>query len=481
MKNNRLAKHWWRFFLAVFPLMILWALSNPMFAAPDEPFHMARAQAAVQGQFGKIIETDGLPMGAVSCLAFKAEVTADCMDLTWGESPTTVEAIADNYPPLFHVLAGIPTFFFHGLFGAYLMRVWLAFICASLLGSAASLLYRRFGSSYVLVGWGFSVMPAVLFLSGSVNPSGVATSLAVLIWALVLSGREQFGKRFEKNYEVILGVVAVVFLLVRRDSILWLALISLCLVVAKIGASKRKEGHWVKGGALVGVLGFVTYFSMKVWLSPIYASWLSVDFQDSSEWKDGLSNTYLYLSQIIGWFGWMDTPIPEQGRVLAAVVLLPFVFLGVATARRQVQAAILLTAGLTVLLPILIAEVQYPYFMGRYILPLAVGVPLLSGVAIARREAELGKFLRHRLPLYFLSGWGCVHFYAFATNVRRNAVGFSGWWGHLGEADWRPPLLGNFTTLAFFAMMVAFSGALLYPLTKAEKAVSEKLGGGCDQ
>ena len=72
-------------FAVLFPLLLLWSLSNPMFAAPDEPAHLLRAQGFSQFDFSSPYQTDGLPLNEIDCLRFNADATADCMKLVWAE------------------------------------------------------------------------------------------------------------------------------------------------------------------------------------------------------------------------------------------------------------------------------------------------------------------------------------------------------------------------------------------------------------
>jgi len=65
-------------------LCATWALTNPMFASPDEPAHMARAQGFSRFDFTPPYETDGLPISAPECYRFIANAAANCADLAWG-------------------------------------------------------------------------------------------------------------------------------------------------------------------------------------------------------------------------------------------------------------------------------------------------------------------------------------------------------------------------------------------------------------
>jgi hypothetical protein len=88
---------------ALLPLTALWALSNPLFAAPDETTHMVRAQSIAAGKFDSPFVTDGLPIEAAVCLVFQYDTTADCQDLTWDEPGTSYPITTDTSPPFFFI------------------------------------------------------------------------------------------------------------------------------------------------------------------------------------------------------------------------------------------------------------------------------------------------------------------------------------------------------------------------------------------
>jgi len=70
--------------VVLLPLCATWALTNPMFASPDEPAHLARAQGLSRFDFTPPYETDGLPISAPECYRFIANAAANCADLAWG-------------------------------------------------------------------------------------------------------------------------------------------------------------------------------------------------------------------------------------------------------------------------------------------------------------------------------------------------------------------------------------------------------------
>ena len=403
---------WVGFFLLVFPLMVVWAVTNPMFASPDEPAHMVRAQGIVRGQFDGPYKVDGIPVDDIKCLAFHPEVSADCMTLEWAEAPTFEDSTATNYPPLFHFLAGLPSLFVHGLTGAYVMRLWLALICSSLLALAGAILFVRYPSRFMFLGWALSVTPMVLFLSATVNPSGLAVALGAVVWAsgMVLAdpGRDT-DKRWLKR---VLLTSALAFLLVRRDSLLWLGAIGGSLVALSPDLLRLA---WLRRKAAVGVAA-VGVVAGVLWVAPSW-SVLSAGNNGRNRWASIPNDTYTYVKQAVGWFGWLDTPLSDPVMVTALVVLGTFLLLGLAASVGAVTRALAVVGTLVFLIPLVFAEFRYPYFQGRYYLPLAVGGFFLAGRSLTL--AALPKWIEHRLAGVLGILWAVVQVWAVVINVRR--------------------------------------------------------------
>ena len=403
---------WVGFFLLVFPLMVVWAVTNPMFASPDEPAHMVRAQGIVRGQLEGPYQVDGIPVDDIACLAFHPEVSADCMALEWAEAPTFEDSTATNYPPLFHFLAGLPSLFVHGLTGAYVMRLWLALICSSLLALAGAILFVRYPSKFMILGWALSVTPMVLFLSATVNPSGLAVALGAVIWASGMVLADPGTETDKRRLKQVLVVSAAAFLLVRRDSLLWLGAIGVSLVALSpellhsVWRRRKAAAGLVVAGVAAGLL----------WVAPSW-SVLSAGNNGRSRWASIPNDTYTYVKQAVGWFGWLDTPLSDAVMVAALVVLGSFLLLGLASSSGAVTRTLAVVGTLVFLVPLVFAEFRYPYFQGRYYLPLAIGGFFLAGRSLA--TLDLPRRLQSRFVGLVGVTWAVVQIWALVINVRR--------------------------------------------------------------
>jgi Predicted membrane protein (DUF2142) len=166
------------------------------------------------------------------------------------------------------------------------------------------------------------------------------------------------------------------------------------------------------------------------------------------------------LREMIGIFGWLDTPSPALTWIpwIAAVgfILLLAVMWG---KRRDIAVLIGLVAA-TIVVPVLIESSQFgtaggPLWQGRYTLPLAFGIPLVAAFALASNEGG------RRLPsTRLLPAIGIVvvvaHVLAFAQNLRRYTVGYDGELQYWKHPQWSPPISPLLLTIGYTIAIIGF-------------------------
>jgi hypothetical protein len=467
MGYRYLLKHQgWRLFLAIFPLMALWSLANPIFASPDEPAHLVRSQGVVVGRFSGPFATDGIPVADISCLNFQPEATADCMPLAWVKNGPEVHSSADNYPPLYHFVAGLPSLVVSGLFGAHVMRLWSAVVCAALFVFAGLLLYERYPSGFVVTGWVLSITPMVVFLSATVNPSGMTAALCSVIWASVMLLASAKGEEVKK-YRIIFCLSILAFLFVRRDSILWIVVILFCYGLLR--GNKFLFSLQRVGKRTWAVLAGFLSLALWQWILPVIPEALARENIERNRVTAVFNDTLSYYRGAIGWFGWQDTPLPWGAVIFSVALLGSFLVLGFVTAGRLRKQALFLVTLCMFSIPLIIAELQYPYFQGRYYFPLFVGVFLVAGVALA--EAGFSHALEKKVVAVFLFGWGVLQVWGFGVNLLRYSPGDT-----LAEVAGTPLTwsIVEFTNLIYFILFcisIIFSVFLLFSFSKHQENV----------
>ncbi|WP_250641288.1 DUF2142 domain-containing protein [Frankia sp. AiPa1] len=149
-----------------------------------------------------------------------------------------------------------------------------------------------------------------------------------------------------------------------------------------------------------------------------------------------------WTRQWVGVFGWASLPMPSFTYRLwwAAVVVLVVVALVLGSARTRLGFVVVLlgAASLAVGLDVLVLrQTRFPVY-GRYLLPLAVLVPLCAGELVTRQAHRLPMALRRITQAAVLLLVTAVHLAGLWADGRRYAVGDHGPAWFLDDAQWTP-------------------------------------------
>jgi hypothetical protein len=156
---------------------------------------------------------------------------------------------------------------------------------------------------------------------------------------------------------------------------------------------------------------------------------------------------------MIGVFGWLDTAVPFVTSIVWYMAVGLVVLIALACAKTRQVATLVLLVMIVLLVPVIISYDEVHrlglVWQARYIMPMAVGVPLMA-IALFERSDAL-RWLRPRLASMVCIAIGVADFAAFAQALRRYAVGVTGPIDYLHGA-WQPPL--GATTLTLGALVV---------------------------
>lgn len=430
--------------LVLCPIVLMWAVSSPMFSGPDEPDHLVRAQGFTGLDFSSPYDTDGIPVGAVGCFRFEPDIPASCMTLDWRE-PREEDSRTDGYPPVLHALSAVPYFFTNGLTATYLVRLWLAMINTAMVGWALTVAARR--GSWVAIGALLALTPTALFTMGTVNPTGLAVSGSLLVSASMLD-KSGTAKRMESKAALVTGAILLVG--TRRDGAFWFALLLFVLWVASQRSLQSDVRHITRTSRKWMISAFAVFALSSVWaLQWVYRF---LERRSSAERSAGkaASTLKVYFHQLIGSFGWLDSPIDWRTLLLAALLCGATVFAGFSGANKSQRTAMLLAILLMVIVPVAFGAIRYPYFQGRYLLPMWVGLMMIAGSAIEGRSE--GRLKSASAKDCVIGLWVIVHVWSLITNLKRFSTGRSGSWNIFSDDAWSPPGLGNEVVIGGFAL-----------------------------
>jgi hypothetical protein len=466
-------------------LVVAWLFSDPASAAPDETAHYIKAYAAGRGDLvgtpgksmpgaftGRSLEwltnnTRGFWLPAdlappYPCFSHYPARSAACLPAAVHSPPGVMFSYVGIYPPPLYVLPGLLMQLAREPFTGFLLgRAGFAIESLLLLVVAAFGLSGR-AAKPRLAGLLLATTPMTVFLASSLNPSGPEICAAIAFMALLLRQGHDGGRSAPIWAGV--GLSGAVLATSRPGSLLWVLLAMAIFVILE---GPRRSWQVVRNGgaaslaaaavvtvALVGSLGWTIAFWRPLHQSP---SELVANLR-ASLWEP-----VRLLAEEVGSFGQLDTPLPRGAywTWVLLVAAMGAVALWVAGARERlalVAAVVALVLVTIVESAVLLMPAGFA-LQGRYVLPAAVLVPLLSGELIYRHRDRLPSRVSGAAWLIVVVAVSAIQLLAWGINARRNAVGVFGARNFIAHPQWSPP--GTWLPWLVLALLGASSLLLL--------------------
>jgi hypothetical protein len=417
-------------------------MSTPLLAGPDEPQHMVKAQALVRGDLDGPFDQLGIPAGAQNCYAFQPSITADCAEQKWDASRKQIETATENYPPVFHALVGPITLVTEGKWRGYGMRFVSILACSLLITLGLRTLLRLRSHPVVVVGALFALTPMMIHLMSTVSPSALAVATSFLLGATLLGVRStQTVGRFLIHQ---LGFATNLLLLLRRDSLLWVAVIGFFGLLFVPWPRIREVATDKLMLLWIPTTGVSIILQVFLWGGESSTNFIQSGKDQSDVFAHGtwlgLANLNDYVSQTVGKFGWLDVELPGQLYTLLYFALGGFIFLGLVSGARRLSISIGVGVAMWVGAAAVIGYLRFPYFQGRYAIGFALCVLLACAVAIS--EGGLPRRVESRFVVVFGVMFLIGQVFSYLQNIRRYAVGLRGTWFSYRDAAWSPPYFG---------------------------------------
>ena len=446
-----------------------WLVGNPPGAAPDEPAHYLKALAAGRGQLhlgrkpvpppaaeplspaqrwlltnSRLVRVPaGLAPTPLACNAFQSEVSAGCLDEPASLAVTEAATSVGPYQPFTYVLPGL------------LMRLasepesatrwgrlgfWL--VSAVLLGLAVFLVWSPDDGGWSLVGLLVATPPMAVFMVSVLSANGLEIAAALCFGAALLRlARPGLPPGWAWAAA---GGSGVLLALSRVTGVVWLGLLLLVVValvgraearsVARRGARPALAAAIAVGGAVLGTAVW------EVVVQPRPRRSLGAAVRGLPQELRELPDTY---RQVVGVFGWLDAPMPDEAFwAWTALLVVLLVLALVAGSRRQRVVVVGLVFG-SIAATVALATANRPTgfpVQGRYVLPVLTGVPLVAGEIVRANRERLPQLFRALAVPSFAAVTAAVQAVAWYYNGRRHAVGTGGPRWFLGREEWSPPL-----------------------------------------
>jgi Predicted membrane protein (DUF2142) len=467
----------WRVFVVVLVLaflnMAVWSLATPFFASPDEPAQVARAVALVHGQLiGKTVKNSGNAITHVtipkvyaagsaygSCFTFKDTVPASCAHrLTQSKTEVRSTTYVGRYPPLYYAIVGLPSLFTASGDGLYAMRLTSGLLNAVFLALGAFSIAAWSRSRFLLVGLLVAATPMTYFLGGVVNPSGLEITSAICLWCAGLVLVLERSDKPPPGLVAVVTVSAIALLLSRALSPLWVVgiLLLLALLAGWRGLRALARARCVRWAVvpLVPAAAFAIGWIVVAHALDLLPVGVKAKGSGTPLAAAILGDTGTWVQQMIGIFGWLDTLSPLLTYLFWYAAIGLFVLLALACARRRHSGALVLLILVVVFAPVAISYGQAHrlgvIWQARYIMPMAVGVPLMA-VALVEHSPALRE-VRTRVATMVCGLLAVASFAAFAEALRRYVVGVKGPINYL-QGHWHPPFGATTLTVAAFVVL----------------------------
>jgi hypothetical protein len=427
----------WRAWLGWFAAFLLiaagWALVTPLDQVPDEADHVYRAAAVVRGDvFPHNVTYDhgtgaitNVPVGLMlpaypgPCRKFPR---SSCSFASAPHGEVTVVTGEGRMFPFYYVLVGWPSLLFPDRTGWYLMRLDNAILCALMLATAAVVVMSLPRRSLVLAAVMLvGLTPEALALTGAINSSALEAAAAVCYWAVLLALIHD-DSALSRRFLAFAGVGAVVVLSLTREYDWVWATLAIILVLAT--ASREQMRSFLRSGVGRAMLVVIAASAVvtEIWslhfkayqVFPVH----SLPSTLAGAARAGVVQDLIQLRQTLGYLSWDTVPPPAAAEVCWVLAVAGVMAIGFAASRR---AGLVVAAGvaLVVAIPyaITVAGALHPTigeWLGRYTLPLAVGVPLL---ALARgrpahAERRIVVVLASAVMILVLCGQAAVYWHA---------------------------------------------------------------------
>lgn len=481
-------KVFWGWWAALLLLSTLWAVANPLMASPDEPAHTVKAAAVARGELlgedvdgGTAVDVPyffNMVTAYPTCYMFQSDEPANC-EIAAREAldaPTGAVTPAGRYNPLYYAVVGLPSLLPEGDGALYAMRILSAALTTFFVALGLRALAQTGPAPWAVPGLAGALTPMVVFLTSTVNPAAIEITAAFALWCQLLALLRHPDPALVRSRMWWIALSTTFFVNARGLSLLYCAvLVAVVLLVSPWRSFLdvvRTRAAWPPLAVVV-----VACLAAAGWVvgTNSLGSGSAVNHPDLT-FVPAARATVLawdgFVLNMVGQFGWMDTPLEGWVRMAFAAGAAFVVLAALAVGRWRDRLGLAAVAAATFAVPVVIHASQAHFlgfiWQGRYILPVAVGVPVLAAFVLHGRSREvpvavapLVRRVGLQVAVVVGSLLAFVQLAAFLANLHRNVNGVDGGWFSLAPDAWLPPLpvplvllLGLVATAAFGAVVV---------------------------
>ncbi len=402
-----------------------------------------------------------------TCFAFNSKQAADCLPMRSAEvtGQVALRTTIGSYPPFLYVPLGLAAHATHSTAQAFRAArlVALAVSCCLLLIGIAHVL--RWLGRNALLGLFVGMTPMTVFCISIVSTSGIEITAAFAVAAVAAVALRRPESLVSTSTQMSYVAAATVLVLSRQLGVVTFSVLTVLIFTAAGWTSvwSLVRQHRQSFSATIGILS-VAVAALVAWElrydhpNQIGSAWSLPAFQSLSE------QSYAIMQSGIGNFGWLDVQLPQW--CISLWVILAVILCGAALLLGRPRDRIILMVPIAAVMAVAYFTYAMVFFpagfpvQGRYLIPLSIGVPLMSGVVVADSLLNHGlvRELRQAFAAVGLS-MAFLQLVAIYWNGRRYATGTDGPLVYWDAARWSPPL-GWLTWLAIGTVAAAILAAV---------------------
>ncbi|WP_161500712.1 DUF2142 domain-containing protein [Embleya scabrispora] len=381
-----------------------WALATPYDGTPDEMMHILRAAGVAQGEFAPKPTDADLGTGAFqsvprslvreNCWMFKEAQPASCAREPGGDATLERTATrAGRYNPVYYAVVGWPLRLSPDWTGILLARLVSTVMVSALLATAAHSVVRWTRHRLLLAGVLAGTTPMTLHLSGAINPNALEIASATSLFAVLVPLLLDPETKLRRSALVTAAVSGAILCTLRSVGPLW-CLVALGVLLVPTRRALVHSLRRSKQAMYAAVVLVLAAGAGAAWTVIMKASQLgalndrthitfeqAVRFEVIARWGE-------YLREMVGVTSWLDASAPAAAYtawyMVLGVLIIASIAFGTWTDRWRLFALIAVTFGFPTLTDAMGVDKYGFVAQGRYVLPVAVGVPILAAYVLSR-------------------------------------------------------------------------------------------------
>lgn len=331
-----------------------------------------------------------------NCFQFKPAQPASCSVEPGGDrTPEPTVVLAGRYNPLYYALVGGPLRLWPNWQGILRARLVSALLVAALLAAAMHSATRWSRSPFMGAAVLAATTPMTLHLAGAINPNALEIAAGTAFFASLIPLLIEPEVPPRRAQLWVMGIAGALLAILRAFGPLWIAI---TLGVLMVPPFKAQVGRVFKQRGLRLCLGLVF---LAVLVGVGWTVLAKTGVPDQVNVPDGYTPAQAlrfeiahrlgnFAQEMVGVMSWLDTGLPSWFYLawwsLFGFFALSAAIFGQNVDRWRIGVLFVAVFGIPGTLDTLLVRTYGLASQGRYVLPIAVGIPMVAAFALTARN-----------------------------------------------------------------------------------------------